>query len=132
MTPDKIYAIDKGTAKELAYQVNSVSINGSPDEPAPPVNIGNSYQFSCSFKMDKSASDALSALIAENFPANFKQVWKRANRLRDELNDMIEEYHAPGNSRRVRRQLKRDFDKTFRIFRAYCKEHGIEYGSQNH
>lgn len=49
-----------------------------------------------------------------------------AERLREELNDLIEEYHAPGNTRRERRAVKRQFDKVARIFCDYCKRHNIE------
>lgn len=84
-----------------------------------PVNVQNSYKFECSFK------DVDTTGIKELLESN--QSYKDAYRLTDALNDLIEEYYAPGTPRRERRAIKREFDKVFRIFQKHCKTHGIDY-----
>ena len=84
------------------------------------VNICNSYYFECEVKlplMNQAAND-----LFFGSPA-----WKTAHRLADKLNSLIEEYHAPGNTRKVRRAVQRQFDKTFKIFRNHCLECRIDF-----
>lgn len=38
--------------------------------------------------------------------------------------------HAPGNTRKVRRAVQRQFDKTFKIFRKHCQDCNIQYSFQ--
>ena len=100
-------------------------INGSVkmeccDNETSPVNICNSYYFECEVKlplMNQAAKD-----LFYDSPA-----WKTATRLADKLNSLVEEYHAPGNTRKVRRAVQRQFDKTFKIFRDHCQECRIDF-----
>ncbi|MBD5241433.1 MAG: hypothetical protein HDS59_05080 [Barnesiella sp.] len=81
------------------------------------INIQNCYQFECKSK-DYSPSDEVKQYIA-------------ACNLIDTLNDLIEEYHAPGNTRRERRATKHEFEKVLRIFLKHCKKYNIAYSVQN-
>lgn len=90
------------------------------DTDSHPVNICNSYYFECSFD-DSSYTEIVKELIKES------PEYKTACRLTDELNNLIEEYHAPGTPRRERRAIKREFDKIFKIFRKHCQVYRIDF-----
>lgn len=84
------------------------------------VDIINLYHFECDVNwplINQAAKDLYLGSSA----------WKTGCRLADELNNLIEEYHAPGNTRRERRAIKRQFNKTFRIFHKHCKECNMLY-----
>lgn len=84
------------------------------------INICNSYNFECYVDlplMNQAAKDLFFSSLT----------WRTICSLRDKLNDLIEEYHAPGNTRRQRRILKREFDRSYNIFRAYCIKYKIDY-----
>ena len=85
-------------------------------------NVQNTYKFECTMKDPD--SDALKELFEGN-PS-----WKTASSLIDKLNDLIEEYHAPGTPRRERRAIKREFDRVFAIFRKHCQKNNIKYSFQ--
>lgn len=122
MTNPEIFFINKETGETVQLSgVASASFLSEEDEA--PVNICNSYNFECNLKID-SFDEEFKKLLCED------STWKTARRLSDELNDLIEEYHAPGTPRRERRAIKRQFDKIFRIFHKHCKECDIQYSFQ--
>lgn len=87
-------------------------------EDTSPIEIGNSYCFKCDLKQ-----------YYPELPLKLKQssaAYKTAERLADRLNDLIEEYHAPGTPRRERRAIKREFQKILRIFQKHCNAHNIK------
>lgn len=86
------------------------------DKDTHPIDINHSYKFECTID-----SDELNKTL-DDTPG-----FKTACRLTDELNDLIEEYYAPGTPRRERRAIKREFDKIFRIFRKHCQAHHINF-----
>lgn len=98
--------------------MNHVSFESTPEEP--PVNIRNSFNFDCSFK-EPEFTTGIKAIFENN------QSWKDACRLADTLNDLIEEFHAPGTPRRERRAIQREFDKVFRVFRKHCQTYNIDF-----
>jgi len=116
----KILIIDEATDQTSELNVSSCQfdseLSGAFNEP---VSVCNSYKFECSFK-----GPAL----------NIQDLWndipeyRNACRLADRLNDLIEEYHAPGTPRSERRAIKREFDKVFRIFRKHCYAYNIDFG----
>lgn len=83
---------------------------------ASPIEIGNSYCFQCEVKLD-------SAELLKAFQESPQ--YRTANALCDRLNDLIEEYHAPGVIRRERRAIKREFNRMFQIFQGHCLKHMI-------
>lgn len=86
-----------------------------------PVTVCNSYKFECKFK-DSLVTSEINKLI-DDLPS-----YKVAGNLADKLNDLVEEYHAPGTPRSERRAIKREFDKVFRIFRKHCYTYNIDFG----
>lgn len=59
-----------------------------------------------------------------------ERVLNNAYWLADRLNDLVEEYHAPGTPRRERRLIEREFKRVLTIFRKYCIDHCIYPTSQ--
>lgn len=84
---------------------------------ASPIDIGNSYCFQCDVKID--SSELLKAF--QESPQ-----YRTASTLCDRLNDLIEEYHAPGVIRRERRAIKREFNRLFQMFQRHCQKHMID------
>ena len=64
-------------------------------------------------------------------PSNESKQYLTACDIADTLNDLIEEYHAPGNTRRERRAIKHEFNKVLRIFQKYCIKHNFSYTFQH-
>lgn len=119
MTSKKMFLRNMETGEETEIINSSVRMECCDNETSP-VNICNSYYFECEVKlplMNQAAKD-----LFFDSPA-----WKTANRLADKLNSLIEEYHAPGNTRKVRRAVQRQFDKTFKIFRNHCQKCRIDF-----
>lgn len=119
MTSKKMFLRNMETGEETEIINSSVKMECCDNETSP-VNICNSYYFECEVKlplMNQAAKD-----LFFGSPA-----WKTANRLADKLNSLIEEYHAPGNTRKVRRAVQRQFDKTFKIFQTHCQECRIDF-----
>lgn len=119
MTSKKMYFRNMETGEETEI-INGTTKMECCDNDTSSVNICNSYYFECEVKlplMNQAAKD-----LFFGSPA-----WKTANRLADKLNSLIEEYHAPGNTRKVRRAVQRQFDKTFKIFRQHCLECEIDF-----
>ena len=119
METSKVFLRNIETGEELEILPGTVEMSWT-DQDSHPINICNSYYFECSVKlplMNQAAKD-----LFFDSPG-----WKTACRLADKLNDLIEEYHAPGTPRRERRAIKREFDKIFRIFRKHCKECKIDF-----
>lgn len=117
----KLYIIDEASSK--ATELNVCSGTFSPmleNTISEPITVDNSYKFECSFKDSSLASD-----IKKMF--NDIPGYKTACRLVDELNELIEEYHAPGNPRGERRAIKREFDKVFKIFQKHCYTYNIDF-----
>lgn len=122
MTNKKMYLRNMETGEETEI-INGTAKMECFDNDTSPVNIYNLYYFECDVKfplMNQAAKD-----LFFDSPA-----WKTTNRLADKLNSLIEEYHAPGNTRKVRRAVQRQFDKTFKIFRQHCLECNIQYTFQ--
>lgn len=115
----KFLIFDETTNQETELDISSGSFSPElTDAFNEPVSVCNSYKFECSFKGP-----------ALNIQDLWKDIpgYKDACRLADELNDLIEEYHAPGTPRRERRAIKREFDRIFRIFRKHCYTHRIDF-----
>jgi tRNA-dihydrouridine synthase len=119
MTNPEIFFINKETG-ETAQLSGVASVSFLSEEDKAPVNICNSYNFECNLKIDSFDKEFKKLLYEDS-------TWKMARRLCDELNDLIEEYHAPGTPRRERRAIKRHFNKIFRIFHNHCKEYNMLY-----
>lgn len=117
MTSKDVSLIDMETGKELKLLSGSINEISFLDQDIPPINVHNTYSFQCDVK--------LSGDIRKLFEGN--PAWKTARRLADELNDLVEEYHAPGTPRRERRAIQREFDKVFRIFRKHCQTNMIDF-----
>lgn len=118
----KLYIIDEATTQAKELNVCSGSFSPMLERVFnEPISVSNSYKFECSFK-DSSMASGIKDLV-DNIPG-----YKTAKRLADELNDLIEEYHAPGTPRSERRTIKREFDKVFRIFRKHCYSYNIDFG----
>lgn len=121
-TPIKVgdaYLLDQATGKKLKIHPGTVEISWS-DKLPDQIDIHHSYNFECSFKVPP-----FTVGVKELFEES--AAWRHACRLADKLNDLIEEYHAPGTPRRERRSIKREFDKTFIIFHKHCKQSCIAY-----
>lgn len=117
----KLYIIDEATNKATELNVCSDSFTPTLESTSnEPVTVTNSYKFECSFK-DSSLASGIKKVI-DDIPG-----YKTARRLADNLNDLIEEYHAPGTPRNERRAIKREFDKVFRIFYKHCYAYGIDF-----
>lgn len=117
MTNPEIYFIDHETSEKVVLNgITTSSFSCETDEP--PVNIHNSYHFECNLKMDDEARKLLYGDSA----------WKTACQIADRLNDLIEEYHAPGTPRRERRAIQREFDRIFKIYLKHCKANNIQIG----
>lgn len=118
--------INKETGEEIKFDPNSISHFSCDDYNdnliRQPVNVQNSYKFECTI------TDPVPEELQKLFDGD--PSFKIASRLTEQLNDLIEEYHAPGTPRRERRAIKREFDKIFRIFHKHCLMHGIEYSFQ--
>lgn len=116
---DKISIINKETGGELNLHVDTTTVSWDSDI-APSINIHNSFQFDCEINLPSVPQSHIKAYYHN--PA-----WKDACRLADRLNDLIEEYHAPGTIRKERRAIQREFDKTFHIFKKHCKTYMIDF-----
>lgn len=106
--------IELGPAKTVVW--NHVSFENSEQEA--PINIRNSFKFECEVKVESATVKKL---------CEGTQSWKDACCLTDTLNDLIEEFHAPGTPRRERRAIQREFDKVFRAFRKHCQTYNIDF-----
>ncbi len=122
MTSKKMYLRNMETGEETEIINSSVKMECF-DNNTSPVNICNSYYFECDVKFPL-MNQAAKNLFFDS------PTWKTACRLADKLNGLIEEYHAPGNTRKVRRTVQRQFDKTFKIFRNHCQDCNIQYTFQ--
>lgn len=114
---NKITIINKESGQELELLPDSINEISFLDKDIPPINVHNTYSFQCDVKL----SGDIRKLFEENL------AWKTACRLADKLNDLVEEYHAPGTPRRERRAIQREFDKIFRIFRKHCQTYMIDF-----
>lgn len=85
------------------------------------VNVTNTYSFECKINPDNS--------FYEFIEKECKPL-KDAQKITDRLNDLVEEFHAPGTPRRERRTIKREFDRLFNLFQKHCKKHNIQYTFQ--
>lgn len=123
MNNPEIYFVNQETGEKVKLSgVTSASLSSEGNET--PVNIHNSYNFECNLKIDSLDEEAKKLLFGDS-------AFQTARRLTDELNDLIEEYHAPGTPRRERRAIKREFDKIFRIFQKHCMLNQISYSFQH-
>lgn len=116
---DKIFITNKETGKttELSPVHHSVSFS---TKDAPQTDIRTSYQFECRMDIRN-----YYAKVPELYRHSWE--WKRAEKLADKLNDIIEEYHAPGTIRRVRRDLQRKFQKALQQLDQHCRMYKIIY-----
>lgn len=120
MNNPEIFFINQETGEKVKLSgISSASLSSEGNET--PINIHNTYNFECNLKMDPLDEEAKKLLFGNS-------AFQTARRLTDELNDLIEEYHAPGTPRRDRRAIKREFDKIFKIFCKHCKANNIEIG----
>lgn len=117
----KITMTDKETGKETELKPISVAFSSND---APPTNIRTSYKFECHMDIRN-----YYAKVPELYRKSWE--WARANELADRLNDIIEEYHAPGTVRKVRRALQRSFDKTIKQLDRHCRMYKIIYKFYN-
>lgn len=85
------------------------------------IDITNSYKFECNLHIPGDPDYIIRDFFTETWQ------WKLANRYSEQLNDYIEEFHAPGTNRKERRLLKRLFAKTYAQFKRHCHLYGIEY-----
>ncbi len=107
------------TGEELDVLPGSIKIGWSDESPCP-IDIQHSYKFECDINPPFSNQKAKDLFLESSS-------WRKANELADELNELIEEYHAPGTPRRERRAIKRDFVRIFQIFRKHCQKHQIDF-----
>ena len=123
MNNPEIFFINQETGEKVKLSgITSASLSSEGNET--PVNIHNAYNFECNLKIDPLDEEAKKLLFGDS-------AFQTARRLTDELNDLIEEYHAPGTPRRERRAIKREFDKIFRIFQKHCMLNQINYSFQH-
>lgn len=119
----KIFIMDKETGEATELTPTSVSVSFDTKDKVP-ADIKTSYQFVC--KMD-----------IRNFYSSIKDMysqsweWKRANKLADDLNDLIEEYNAPGTPRKERRTLIKKFKKTLQLLDKHCRKYKLTYSFIN-
>lgn len=118
---EKITTINKETGKETELKPISVSFSSND---TPPTNIRTSYKFECHMDIRN-----YYAAVPEIYRKSWE--WTHANELADRLNDIIEEYHAPGTVRRERRALQRMFDKTLQQLDRHCRMYTIIYQYYN-
>ena len=85
-------------------------------EDAASIDINKSYCFQCNCKIEWSE-------LQSTF--HWSPELHTANTLCDRLNDLIEDYHAPGMLRRERRSIKRKFDKLMVILQKHCAKYHI-------
>lgn len=118
----KIEIIDKesGTTVELPFNEKSVTWD-SKDSFA--INVVNSFSFQCFVDVDEYNEAAKRPFFSQAF----WRAQKTACQLVDKLNDLVEEFYAPGNTRRERRAIQREFNKLFSKFDTHCKTHNINY-----
>lgn len=110
--------IDAQTGQKIgSINAKSVSEITWCSKDASPIDIGTSYSFQCDVKID---SNELRRAFEEG------QEYRTANALCDRLNDLIEDYHAPGVIRRERRAIKREFNRLMGIFQQHCAKHCID------
>lgn len=119
METSKVILANVETGEGLEILPGTIKVNWD-DNSNHSIDIHNSYKFECSFKVPP-----FTVGVKELFEGS--AAWKTACRLADELNDLIEEYHAPGTPRRERRAIKREFDKIFRIFHKHCQVCKIDF-----
>lgn len=122
MESKKVFLRNMETGEEVKILDDTIQIDWC-DKDSSPIDIGNSYCFKCDIK--SYFTNPVEMDLYLDSPA-----WKNACRIADELNQLIEEYHAPGNPRKERRAIKRQFDKIFNIFRKHCQKHKIAYSFQ--
>lgn len=98
----------------------------------PQITINNSYHFVCEFTEPAEISVQAPQLSSVDLDALYKKnpAWREATWLADKLNDLIEEYHAPGVPRKERRAIEREFDKVVHIFQKHCSKNRIKYTYQ--
>ena len=123
---NNITFIDQETGEQIKTFPNTISNfscdNCNDAQIRQSFNVQNTYNFECTIK------DFDSEALKEFFEGNASL--KTASSLTDKLNDLIEEYHAPGTPRRERRAIKREFDKVFAIFHKHCQKNNIKYSFQ--
>ncbi|TGY77874.1 hypothetical protein [Lepagella muris] len=119
METSKVFLRDMNTGEELEILPGTVEVSWT-DKDTHPIDIHHSYKFECSVNLP-----LMNEVAKELFFGS--PGYKTACRLADELNDLIEEYHAPGTPRRERRAIRREFVKIYRIFRKHCKECKINF-----
>lgn len=121
--PISVTLIDKETGKSDTLPVLQDTVYvGWENKGVPPIDIATSFNFNC--RLDTDWSD-----IDPEVERLYKQTskWEYAVKLSETLNDLIEEYHAPGNSRHERREIKRQFGKVFMVFLKHCRMSQISY-----
>ncbi len=119
----KIFIMDKETGETAELKPDSFSISFD-TEGKVPASVKESYKFECKIDI-RNFYSSISKL--------YSQSWEcaRADELTNKLNDIIEEYHAPGTLRRERRELKRKFDKTLRLLDQHCRKYKLIYSFTN-
>lgn len=90
------------------------------EEDIDPPSVKNTFSFEC----DIESCPDLEDLMKDCKPL------QDAQKLADRLNDLIEEYHAPGAPRRERRAIKREFDRIFRIYVKHCEKYNLKHSFQ--
>lgn len=81
-----------------------------------PIDIATSYDIQCS-EQEKFAS------TTDNHSGMHPQ--RTAIAFCNRLNDLIEEYHAPGANRSDRRTIKREFESLANILLAHCRKYSL-------
>lgn len=107
-----------GETQKLGTITDTVSISWK-DMQIPPIDIKTSYEFTC--YLDESYNQELERLYKQT------EFWKYAVKLSKQLNDLIEEYHVPGTSRRERREINRTYCKLYNKFHKHCQFAQINY-----
>lgn len=89
-----------------------------------PADIRQSFQFTCLF--DKRNTYAA---VADYYSQSWE--WTYANKLANDLNDIVEEFHCPGTPRKERRLLERKFHKVLYLLHTHCRKYMISYSFTN-
>lgn len=119
--PSKIIFMDEaaGVFKDIPIASPDKVCIGWDNVDIPPVDIATSFDFTC--LLDGCTYNGGCWMRMET------EQWRHAVDLADKLNDLIEEYHTPGNFRRVRKMIRRQFDKAFRTFLKHCRRNRIDF-----
>ena len=117
LSQEYIELMDTSTNQKVSLtNATSVSKTIWLGEDVAPVDIDKSYCFQCNCKIDSSELQKIFQWSPEI---------RTANTLCDQLNDLIEDYNAPGMIRRERRAIKREFDKLMLILQRHCVKYRI-------